>query len=123
MVNTISANHVEHIVCMIDNNTEKLKTYFSVKPVSSICSVCLKELNNMTLEKIKITYLPLNSSISTTGHKLQGLSLNQLVVNSWAYRCPHWVYVVLSRVTTLNGLILNQKLDKHYIYHADNELI
>ena len=51
---------------------------------------------------MKITYLPVNSSISTTGHKLQGKKLDYLVVTSWAYNCPHWVYVVLSRVKKLD---------------------
>ena len=144
MVNTISIDHVDHVVCMIDddkpkqkryNNEEpeqkskkndeksKKKRYFIVKPVSTLCSIRLKEWNNMSLEKIKITYLPLNSSISTTGHKLQGQSLEHLVVNSWAYKCPLWVYVVLSQVKTLNGLILNQKLDEIRSYAANNELI
>ena len=108
-MNTISVDHIEHVVCMIDEQ----KRYFIVKPVSTLCSIRLKEWNNMSLENIQITYLPLYSSISTTGHKLQGQSLNHLVVNSWAYKCPHWLYVVLSRVTTLNGLILNQKLDEN----------
>ena len=94
MVNTISVDHIEHVVCMIDDDKPKQKRkksdnelkqkrrknddkpkqkrYFIVKPVSTLCSIRLKEWNNMSLENIKITYLPLNSSISTTGHKLQG---------------------------------------------------
>ena len=33
-----------------------------------------------------------------------------LVVGSWYYSCPNWVYVVLSRVTTLSGLYITEKL-------------
>ena len=77
----------------------------------------------MMLEKTKIAYIPVKSSISTTGHKLQGKTLEHLVVNSWAYGCSHWVYVVLSRVKTLNGLILNQKLDEDRSYEANRELV
>ena len=123
MVNTISVNHIKHIVCTIDDNIETDQRYFIVKPESTLCTVQLHEWNNMTLEKIKITYLPLNSSISTTGHKLQGQTLNHLVINSWGYKCPHWIYVVLSRVTKLTGLILNQKLDENRSYEANDELI
>ncbi len=47
------------------------------------------------LRPIKRTYLPINSNISTTGHKLQGSTLDTLVVNSWTFSIQHWIYVVL----------------------------
>ena len=83
----------------------------------------LRTFNNIVLDKIKITYLPITSSISTTGHKLQGKTLDNLVINSWGYRCKHWVYVVLSRVRTLRSLILNVKLDEDRDYSAKKELL
>ena len=82
----------------------------------------LRSLQNEKLSGMKITHLPINCNISTTGHKLQGRTMNSLVVNSWGYRYPHWVYVVLSRVTTLKGLILNEKLDEDRNYEANQEL-
>ena len=93
--------------------------YFIVKPETRQCKVKLRTWNNVVLDKIKITYLPITSSISTTGHKLQGKTLDHLVVNSWGYRCTHWVYVVLSRVRTLRSLILNVKLDEHRDYSKE----
>ena len=79
--------------------------------------------NNMILGGVKLTYIPINSSISTTGHKLQGKTLNQLVVNSWAYRCTHWVYVVLSRVKRLKSLVLNEEIDTERSFEAKKELV
>mmetsp|Transcript_24841 Transcript_24841/g.49674 ORF Transcript_24841/g.49674 Transcript_24841/m.49674 type:complete len:127 (-) Transcript_24841:107-487(-) len=35
-----------------------------------------------------------------------GDSKNTLIVNNWDYKCANWVYVVLSRVRTRNGLFL-----------------
>ena len=55
--------------------------------------------------KRKITQIPVNSSDAITGHKLQGLTKDQLIVYSWN-RCTSWIYVVLSRVRTLEGLFL-----------------
>ena len=49
--------------------------------------------------------------------------MDHLVVNSWGYRCTHWVYVVLSRVRTLKSLILNVKLDEDRDYSAKVELL
>ena len=114
---------MKHIVCKIESKDSNNDRYFTVKPETILCSVRLREWNNMMIEKMKITYIPINSSISTTGHKLQGKTLDHLVVNSWAYGCPHWVYVVLSRVKTLNGLILNEKLDEDRSYEANRELV
>ena len=83
----------------------------------------LRAFHNVVLDKIKVTYLPINSSISTTGHKLQGKTLDNLVINSCAYWCTHWVYVVLSRVRRLESLVLNAKLDEHQDYSAKGELL
>ena len=52
---------------------------------------------------------PIISNTATTGHKLQGCSLDAILVNDWCYKA-NWVYVVLSRVKTLGGLYLRQEL-------------
>ena len=55
-------------------------------------------------------------NIATTGHKLQGMSMDYIIVVSWFYTVKNWVYVVLSRVRKLSGLFLFKPLDfnKHY---------
>ncbi len=52
-----------------------------------------------------------NSNDATTGHKLQGMSKDVIVVTSWptgglAAMIKNWEYVVLSQVHTLSGLYL-----------------
>ena len=34
-----------------------------------------------------------------------------MIVTSWNYTFPNWIYVILSRVKTLNGLLLVNKLN------------
>ena len=51
-----------------------------------------------------MTQFPVNSNIATTGHKLQGQTKKHLIVTSWNYTFPNWVYVGLSRVKNLRGL-------------------
>ncbi len=46
---------------------------------------------------------------ATTGHKLQGKSLDQLIISEWS-RKENWAYVVLSRVQTLSGLFLTKPI-------------
>ena len=120
IVNTVLASQVDYILCMHEGKDDK---YFKVKPETKQCKIRLRQWNNTVIDKIKTTYLPISSSISTTGHKLQGKTLDSLVVNSWGYRCAHWVYVVLSRVRQLNNLVLNVKLDPNRDYSARDELV
>ena len=123
MVNTVSADDVDHMVCMKECDLSQQPTYFTGKPTNSLCNVTLKHFNNIALGPIRITYLPINSNISTIGHKLQESTLDSLVVNIWTFNVQHWAYVVLSRVRTLNSLVLNAILDKIRHYSANSELV
>ena len=58
------------------------------------------------------TQLPINMNGATTGHKLQGMSKDKLIVVSWSF-VPNWIYVVLSRVRTLKGLFLLKPLPEN----------
>ena len=57
--------------------------------------------------KMKATQLPVISNQATTGHKLQGASINQLFVNNWNYT-TNWPYVVLSRLRSSKGFFTQQ---------------
>ena len=52
---------------------------------------------------------PLISNSCTTGHKLQGCSVEQILINDFHYQV-NWPYVVLSRVRTMEGLFLREPL-------------
>ena len=123
MVNTVYVDDVDHMVCMIECDPSQQLTYFTVKPTNGLCNVTLKHFNHIALEPINISYLPINSNISTTGHKLQGSTLDSLVINSWKFNVQHWAYVVLSRVKKLNSLVLDAILDENRHYSANSELV
>ena len=79
-------------------------------------------MHKLPVKGIKIEQLPVNDNIATTGHKLQGATLLNLVVKSWDYSIPNWIYVVLSRVRTLKGLVFCKKLDENRVYACDPSL-
>jgi hypothetical protein len=58
---------------------------------------------------VVMTQLPIMMNDATTGHKLQGMSKDYLIVVAWIF-VANWVYVVLSRVRTLQGLFLFEPL-------------
>ena len=61
----------------------------------------------VTCERKQLSFV---SNFATTGHKLQGASLDQILVNDWHYG-ENWAYVVLSRARTRDGLFLRTPLD------------
>ena len=70
-----------------------------------------------------VEQFPILVNVATTGHKLQGMSKDIMVVSDWMYSCTNWVYVVLSRVRTLAGLYLQKPIDAKRYYKADIPLI
>ncbi len=60
--------------------------------------------------------IPANSNDATTGHKLQGMSKDVIIVLLWptgglSLMFKNWDNVVLSRVRTLSGLYLVEPID------------
>ena len=47
--------------------------------------------------------------------------MSSLVVNSSTYLYPPWLYVALSRVKSLNDLVLNKKLNETRNYGANKQ--
>jgi hypothetical protein len=75
----------------------------------------------------KMKQIPANSNDATTGHKLQGMSKDLLIVSSWptgglAAMFKNWEYVVLSQVRTLSGLYLVKPIDMEKSFKPSKEL-
>ena len=59
--------------------------------------------------QIQFTQFPVLGNYATTGHKLQGNSVDELVIAEWS-QLKNGAYVVLSRVRTLAGLFLTEPI-------------
>jgi len=73
------------------------------------------------LKGFKMTQFAINMSLATTGHKLQGMTMDLLILAEISL-VPNWLYVVLSRVTTLQGLFLMQPLKKEMFKKVSKNL-
>ena len=100
-VKTIYASQVVSIV-LKHNNPKIIPNMFQLEPIE--CCITTRILKPKLLQmkedkfemvKMKATQLPVISNQATTGHKLQGASINQLFVINWNYT-TNWPYVVLS---------------------------
>ena len=102
-----------------------IQTTIDLEPreFSATIKLPLTEDLSTTVGNAKIKQVPVNSNVATTGHKLQGMSKDIIIVNSWNYRCANWVYVVLSRVRTLAGLYLIKPLDLKRSFNVPENLI
>ena len=77
--------------------------------------------------RCKMTQIPANSNDGTTGHKLQGMSKDVIMVSSWptgglSKIFKNWEYVVLSRVRTLSGLYLVDPIDMEKSFDPSSQL-
>jgi hypothetical protein len=66
-------------------------------------------------------HISTNSNDATTGHKLQGMSKDVIVITSWPTRglaamFKNWDYVVLSQVRTLSGFYLVEPIDMEKLF-------
>ena len=102
---------VKHVVDDITPST------FEVKPVSGKFAVDLKIRYESKKVKMAGQQFPLVSNSCTTGHKLQGSTCKSLLVNTFHYG-QNWCYVVLSRVKTMSGLYLREKLSTDLSLYA-----
>ena len=77
--------------------------------------------------RCRMTQFPVNLNDATTGHKLQGMSKDFVIVTSWpkggmATWFKNWEYVVLSRVRKLSGLFLLEAIDLQQSFKPTEEL-
>lgn len=71
--------------------------------------------NNRVI-KVRTFQFPAVLSLVLTGHKTQGLTVNSIILgsisNTHRSGLTGWLYVILSRVRTLQGLFLMEKIEQ-----------
>ena len=99
--------------CIRDLKAQKALQCFKLSPAkfTAVVQVSLDDAvsERVILKGVSVTQIPINMNDATTGHKLQGMSKDKLIVVSWSY-ISNWIYVVLSRVRTLKGLFMLKPL-------------
>jgi hypothetical protein len=103
----------------------KEHTFKAVIPKSNILQNF--DPNNITKTiEMRAIQIPLVVNNATTGHKLQGCGVDSLFVHNWSY-VTNWVYVMLSRVKTYNGLfarkLLNEDITKYAVPESLKKMI
>ena len=97
----------------------ELSRRFKLTPKTFYCTFFYEDLQKnciipkrlKTRARVVMDQLPVNLSDATTGHKLQGCSKDEIIIQSVCYKTSGHVYTSLSRVRKLKGLFLSKKLD------------
>ena len=104
----------------------KFQGRFRLKPENATCTVNfpVRVLGKKTYfkTKIRLRCLPVNLNHATTGHKLQGKSVEEIVIVEWSTsNAKKWAYVVISRVRTLDGLFLLKPIPDNIDFQPDEK--
>jgi hypothetical protein len=103
---------------------------FKLEPGSYSTQVTVRKFytSNKKIEfQCKIKQIPVNTNDASTCHKLQGMSMDAIIVTSWptgglASMFNNWEYVVLSCVRTLKDLYLVESIDMEKSFKPSEQL-
>ena len=111
-VNSVTAEDVEYL--QLDWQDSRFKGWFRIKCKKATYTVKnypVFEANEWVKMQMQmtLTQFPIVINHATTGHKLQGKSMDALVVAQWS-NTKNWPLVVLSRVRELSGLFFMEPI-------------
>jgi hypothetical protein len=114
-VHTVTMDAVEYIEVKWQDCDHFVVGKFRLKPQVAAFKVkypiCEFGLNTRIQTSIELQCLPVIVNHATTSHKLQGKTVESLVIAEWL-RVKNWNYVVFSRVKRLSGLFLMEPIPK-----------
>ena len=118
---------LDNLQKLLEKKTQQRR--FQIKPEKRAVTINLKVCKGSMINKeyhYHMLLFPVNICTALTGHKLQGRSKDIVIISSWPRRQSraafiNWEYVVLSRVRSLNGLYLFEKLQYNTSYAPTEE--
>ena len=125
----VFASQVEGIRLLHKNKAARPKQ-FTMKPTKyNVKAFLPNSRHNMSAPNtdrsvviMEMNQLPVTSNTATTCHKLQGTGVDNLFVSEWKNEA-NWIYVILSRVTSLKGLFLCHELKPNPTLHKLSEIL
>lgn len=139
---SVHAKDIDYIILKVDNCNEVLVEGMEPGEFPMRYSTFNKKIKLPVKEKrpenpsqvqtkmieypVSVSQFPLNQCFAVTCHKVQGRTLSKIIIGRFMRHkkmASSWIYVALSRVKTLNGLILMEplpvdvdlKLSKNYV--------
>jgi hypothetical protein len=71
---------------------------------------------------VKLYCMPILLNYATTGHKVQGKSMDEVIIVEWSTQnAKRWAYVVISRARTLNGVFFLEPIPEDIDFCPDEK--
>ena len=118
MVHTVRASYVDYIVFKHMEQFQKVKIEETLRPgYFSIKSHTIQKKVQWTNTEFtaELTGFKAVSSYAFTGHKTQGRTMDEIIVGGYQghkHNKSGWIYVVLSRVSTMDCFFTLETLDR-----------
>jgi hypothetical protein len=111
-VNSVCVDDVEQLELKWQDS-DRFQGKFRIDAIKGVYKVKFPVMamgrETRVITTIQLAQFPSVINYATTGHKLQGKSVDELVIAEWS-KVKNWAYVVLSRVRTLAGLFLESPI-------------
>ena len=114
-VNCVEAKDVEYIEMISDHNGKTIQIK-AEKPVINIVELPdvidgfeVDKNTTRTDHTVQMLQFPVLAANAVTVHKLQSRSIDSVVACEWC-KVENWIYVLLSRVKTIEGLYIREPL-------------
>ena len=112
-VNAVNVEDVEYLLLQWQDSSRFVGTFRVANPSKGVFEVkypfMVAGVRNVDCFNIRLTQFPVVINHATTGHKLQGKSMEALAIAEWS-PAKNWAYVAISRVRTLKGLYLFEEI-------------
>lgn len=114
--------HIHRLQQKIKSERDKKVFHMTAKHSGTLVK-CRMNKNTPPLKfKTMMSQFPINLADAVTGHKLQGRTLEKIIITGWGLNCwRNWEYTVLSRVKSRQGLFLLEELDLNKSYGATQQ--
>jgi hypothetical protein len=105
-------------------STELKDCRFKLEPELFSTKVSVKEFEGSKKNQFKcrMKQIPANTNDASTGHKLQGMLKDVIIVTSWPTEFNNWEYVVIFCARTLSGPYLVEPINMNKSFKPSNEL-
>jgi hypothetical protein len=116
----VYALKVASLVCKHENGTKTFEV--QARDVNCVADYPMELLPGRIISQcidLKANVFPVLINHATTGHKLQGKTIWNLIVSSWS-NSKNWPYVAISHVRIHNSLFLCKPLNPSKDYSYDN---
>ena len=121
----VQAEDVIHLVCRSELCGGKILT---LQPTRMYCKIQIPvpvehlAANRRMILSANLTQFPVVCSNATTGHRIQGLAPQKLIICTWSPE-RNWNYVALSRVATRARLLLLEPLPNDVDFSISPDLV